>query len=289
MRRQLSIVVVAAFVALPIGSAQAMPISPADSMPVGSAHADPPTPKWYLALGDSLAAGYQPTTGDDLTGGYVGDVLTMLKGQNNNVKLTNLACSGESTTTFVTGTRCATKRSQLAEALHFLKGRSHQAGVITIDLGSNDINTCVSAAGIDMTCVAAGMRSVATNLPPILQQLHAAAPNADLVVLNYYNPFLAAYLLGAPGQALAAQSEVLATEFNGEIAQAAEAIDAPVANVAAAFQSDVTAPLSTPYGVLPTNVARICEWTWMCTKQNIHPNDLGYAVMASAVAPYLEP
>ena len=36
----------------------------------------------------------------------------------------------------------------------------------------------------------------------------------------------------------------------------------------------------------PLNVARICQWTWMCAPApvgpNIHANDAGYAVMAQA-------
>src|SRR4051812_5713742 len=34
-----------------------------------------PADGWYLALGDSLAAGLQPTTGDQKTRGYAGPVL----------------------------------------------------------------------------------------------------------------------------------------------------------------------------------------------------------------------
>jgi len=275
MRRQLSVVLTAAIAAATV----ALPISSADAKPAG--------PKWYLALGDSLAAGYQPTTGDDKTGGYVGGALDMLREQHRGVQLTNLGCSGETTTTFLEGGKCDTKRSQQDQALHFLKGRSHQQGVITIDLGSNDVDKCVTTAGIDMSCIGTGLTSIATNLPSILQKLHAAAPNAEIVVLNYYNPFLAAYLLGPAGQVLAGQSAYLAGVVNGEIAQAASTIDAPVADVATAFENDDTTPVTTPFGTLPTNVARICEWTWMCTKQNIHPNDMGYAVMASALAPYL--
>ena len=234
------------------------------------------------------SAHHQPTTGDDKTGGYVGGALAMLKQQNPNVKLTNLACSGETTTTFVTGARCDTKRSQQDQAMHFLRGHAHQSGVITIDLGANDIDSCVGAGGVDYSCLAAGLASVKDNLPPILAKLHNAAPNAKIVVLNYYNPFLAAYLQGPAGQSLAQASVFLATLFNGEIADAAATINAPVADVAGAFQSDDWTLTATDFGMIPTNVARICAWTWMCSMQNIHANDAGYAVMASALAPYLE-
>ncbi|MBB2890363.1 SGNH/GDSL hydrolase family protein [Flexivirga oryzae] len=281
MRRQLTVAAVAAVAAATV------------SLPAGAAHAAPASgPQWYLALGDSLAAGYQPTTGDNKTGGYVGGALTLLKRQNPKVKLTNLACSGEDTKTFSDGTKCDdgnAKKSQQARAIKFLKAHAKKQGVVTIDLGANDINHCVSGGSIDLTCLQAGLTDVATNLPTILQKLHAAAPNAKIVVLNYYNPFLAAYLTGPDGQTLAKQSETLATIFNGEIAQAAATIKAPVADIAKAFLSNADTPLvTTPYGKIPTNVARICSWTWMCSMSNIHANDYGYTVMWWALAPYLK-
>ena len=46
--------------------------------------------------------------------------------------------------------------------------------------------------------------------------------------------------------------------------------------------------VTTPYGKIPTNVARICSWTWMCSMSNIHANDYGYTVMWWALAPYLK-
>lgn len=283
MRRQLTVAVVA------IAAAATL------SLPIGTAHAStkaPAGPQWYLALGDSLAAGYQPTTGDNKTGGYVGGAWSLLKQHNPDVRLTNLGCSGEDTKTFVSGTKCDAgdpTRSQQAKAVTFLKAHSKSQGVVTIDLGANDIDGCVTGGSIDVVCLQQGLADVQHNLPPILQKLHEAAPNARIIVLNYYNPFLAAYLTGSAGQVTAKQSETLATMFNGEIAGAAATINAPVADIAKAFQSNADAPaVGTPYGKLPTNVARICTWTWMCTKANIHPNDYGYTVMWWTLAPYLK-
>ena len=273
---------VAATLSLPAESAHA----------AGSAHHARSGPQWYLALGDSLAAGYQPTTGDNKTGGYVGGAWHLLRMHNPKIRLTNLACSGEDTKTFTDGTKCdggKARKSQQARALKFLKTHARKQGIVTIDLGANDINHCVTGGTIDQGCVAGGLADVAKNLPPILQKLHKAAPNARIVVLNYYNPFLAAYLTGPEGQVIAKQSEGLATLFNGEIAQAAATIHAPVADIAKAFRSDADTPLvTTPYGTIPTNVARICAWTWMCSQSNIHPNDFGYTVMWWALAPYLK-
>src|ERR687890_545418 len=61
---------------------------------------------WYVALGDSLAAGYQPGAGDDKDGGYVGLVLDAKQDTSPKTKLLNLACSGETSTTLVNGGRC---------------------------------------------------------------------------------------------------------------------------------------------------------------------------------------
>lgn len=291
MRRQLSVVaataIAAATVSLPVTSAHAAPHRTTTAVRAAATTG----PQWYLALGDSLAAGYQPGKGDDKTGGYVGGALRMLKLQNPNVTLTNYACSGEDTTTFTSGAICggSPQQSQQAKALTFLKKHANTKGVVTIDLGANDIQRCVKGTNIDFTCLQNGLKDVATNLPAILQKLHGAAPKAKIVVLNYYNPFLAAYLLGSQGQQIAKLSETLAKSFNGEIATAAATINAPVADIAKAFLSDADTPLvTTSFGKVPTNVARICTWTWMCSLQNIHANDQGYTLMWWTLAPYLK-
>lgn len=291
MRRQLSVVAATAIAVATVS----LPMTAADAAPAGTATvvraAATTGPQWYLALGDSLAAGYQPGKGDNKTGGYVGGALKMLKLQNPNVGLTNYACSGEDTKTFTSGAICGGSpgASQQTKALAFLKSHAKTTGVVTIDLGANDIQRCVKGTAIDYTCLSGGLADVATNLPAILQKLHTAAPNAKIVVLNYYNPFLAAYLLGTQGQQIAKLSETLAKTFNGEIATAAATINAPVADIAKAFLSDAETPMvKTSYGTLPTNVARICTWTWMCSLQNIHANDSGYTLMWWALAPYLK-
>ncbi|WP_446664418.1 SGNH/GDSL hydrolase family protein [Flexivirga sp. B27] len=295
MRRQLALVtataIAAATASLPMTAADAAPHrSPASGSLTRSATST--APQWYLALGDSLAAGYQPGKGDNKTGGYVGGALQMLKLQNPNITLTNYACSGEDTNTFTNGAICGggdPAQSQQTKALAFLKAHAKTKGVVTIDLGANDIQRCVEGSDIDFGCLTKGLSDVATNLPTILQKLHAAAPNAKIVVLNYYNPFLAAYLTGPDGQKLAKLSETLAHTFNGSIATAAKTIDAPVADIAKAFLSDADTPMvKTSFGEIPTNVARICTWTWMCSLQNIHANDAGYTLMWWALAPYLK-
>lgn len=258
--------------------------------PTASARPAPPERAmgWYLALGDSLAAGYQPGAGDDKTGGYVGHVLTELRASDPKTKLVNLGCSGETSTTLVAGGRCAyDKGSQLSQAVAFLHAHGRSTRLVTIDIGANDVTGCVATPDLP-SCAAATIPRIAANLSTALAELRAASADVPIVVLDYYDPFLAAWLMGAPGQALAQQSVVAVGALDAAIAAAAGAHGARVALVSAQFRTTAWTPTVTWSGrELPTNVATICTWTWMCLRGDIHANDEGYAAMAGAVAAVL--
>ena len=251
---------------------------------------------YYLALGDSLAAGYQPAhddvgAGAHPTEGYADDVLAGIKASDPKTRLVNLACPGERSTTMVSGRICAyDEGSQLDQALEFLHAHGRYTRAVTVQIGANDVQRCVDRAtlAIDLACIQAGMADVATYLPMILGKLRAEAPNAQVIVLNYYNPFLAAWLTG--NTVLAQQSTQLQATLNAIIGHAAAASGATVADVAAAFHSTDTAPyvLPPPIGVVPTNVAYICIYTWMCSRSDIHANDAGYALIGQTVVARLE-
>ena len=254
-----------------------------------SSHGSEHAMGWYLALGDSLAAGYQPGQGDDKTGGYVGGVLDAVRTVTPKTTLVNVACSGETVVTMVSGGRCTYEEgTQLAQGVEFLHEHRRTTRLVTIDIGANDVQRCVSRSplGIDAACITQGLGDVQRLLPQVLARLHAAAPGAHIVVANYYNPFLAAWLTGPAGQALAQQSVALQATLNAIIAGSAASVGADVADVATAFRSTVSTPVDVPAlgGLVPTNVATICAWTWMCTLGDIHANDVGYGVMSEAVA-----
>lgn len=282
-RRRLSAVFIAlaAILAVP-GVAVAAPANASAS--AAARHVEKPA-GYYLALGDSLAAGYQPTTGDDKDGGYVGLVQSVLRHTWRGTELVNLACSGETVVSMIDGGRCDyPEGSQLKAATAFLTSHARTTRLITIDIGANDVQRCVGAAGIDTACIAAGMTTVATRLPGVIAALRDGAPKARIVVLNYYNPFLAAALQGPAGEELAAQSTQLQSTLNRIIEGAATAHGAVVADIAKSFQSTSTRPTRLPgVGTVPRNVALICSWTWMCTRSDIHANDTGYAVMGVTV------
>jgi lysophospholipase L1-like esterase len=182
----------------------------------------------------------------------------------------------------VSGGVCAyDEGSQLDQALEFLHAHGRYTRVVTVQIGANDVQRCVNRTtlAIDPACIQAGMADVATNLPMMLGKIHAQAPDAQIVVLNYYNPFLAAWVLG--NTQLAQQSAGLQATLNAIIGAAAAGSGATVADVATAFHStDFGIPAG---GTVPTNVAYICAYTWMCSRFDIHANDTGYALIGQTV------
>ena len=283
MRRLVVLAVVALFAGAGVIVA---PSAGADPSPQGRAHAK----GYYLALGDSLAAGYQPGVGDDRTGGYVGGVLTAVRRTAPRTELVNLACSGETTVTMIDGGRCAYPTgSQLAAARAFLHAHGQFVRVITLDIGANDITRCAAGGALDQACFVRAMGTVHANAQAILAQLRADAPHAAIVVLSYYNPFLAAWLTGPSGQALATTTTAGLQAFNAGLVAAATSVGGVGADVAGAFSSPVWTLVPAGGGMqMPLNVLRICQWTWMCTLGDIHTNDTGYAVLADAVVAALE-
>lgn len=243
-------------------------------------------PNYYLALGDSLAIGVQPSASGDVptNQGYADDLYAVLRTRISGLTLAKLGCGGETTTTMIQGGICSySAGSQLAAAVSFLE--THHVRLITLDIGANDIDHCISSTGIDPTCVATALTNISTNLPQILTELRTAAgPDTPIVAMNYYDPFLAVWTLGAEGQTLARASVQVADHFNSLLHSVYEAFSVPVADVAHAYRiNDFT---MIPFINLPVNVFLTLTWTWMGAPPplgpDIHANAVGYAVIAGA-------
>src|SRR5262249_34135756 len=116
---------------------------------------------YYLALGDSLALGVQPTfNGHDgpTNQGYVDDLYHVTRLHVQGLRLTKLGCSGETTTTMINGGICEyAQGSQLAQAVEFLQ--THRIAFITLDIGANNIDGCftMNPPAIDPICVSNGL------------------------------------------------------------------------------------------------------------------------------------
>jgi lysophospholipase L1-like esterase len=247
-----------------------------------------PQPPYYLALGDSLARGIQPLPDGALVEtnqGYVDDLYAAYRLTHPFLRLKKLGCSGETTTTMITGGVCSYGAgNQLAQAVLFLQ--THPVALITITIGGDNILHCISIGGINETCRDAGVAAALADLPHILIALQAVAPNVPIVAANYYDPFLAAaVLLPSPtGELLALASLVETVNFNTLLEGIYGGFGVPVADVASAFHT--TDYSNVPLINLPRNVVLSLIWTWMSATPprgpDIHPRAIGYAVIAGA-------
>ena len=243
-------------------------------------------PQYYLALGDSLAAGIQPASNGKLVAtdqGYVDDLFAFLHASDPGLRLKQLGCSGETTTTMIDGGTCFyPHKNQLDEAVKFLQ--THRVALVTLDIGGDDVLHCFSLSGPDPVCLGGGIAAVNANLPKILTALRAAAPDVPIVAMNYYDPFLAAWQLGPSGQALANQSLAATLMFNSLLQGWYDFFAIPVADVAAAYHITDFTPV--PVVGAPLNVYLALTLTWIGAPPpigpDIHPNALGYAVIAGA-------
>src|SRR5205085_10788894 len=123
--------------------------------------------------------------------------------------------------------------SPLDAALTFLRARRGKVHLVTIDIGGNDVDHCVSlATGIDLACFRQGLVTVALNVFAVVAQLRHAAPDATIVGMTYYDTVLAAWLTGPAGQQLAKHSLPLSHQLNGLLTLLSRLGRLPVADVA---------------------------------------------------------
>jgi lysophospholipase L1-like esterase len=273
-----------ALVAAVLAGLLAMPAGAADDPTITNDAGD----TWYLALGDSLAAGYQPIGREEddhkTRASYPDQLWLMARQQYPNLQLRNLACPGADTESIRQDyPRCSYEHgSQLDEALWFIEEHRDELAFITIDIGFNDFE-CSDA----MACLLPGLSAMQQRLPSILEELQTVAPDVPIVGMNVYDPFLAKWF-DEETRALAGQSVVAIQLVNATLDDIYGEAGIPVADVGAAF--DITdwetlVPMA-GHGDVPRNVALLCERTWLCHEPPLgpdrHPNTLGFRVMAEA-------
>jgi lysophospholipase L1-like esterase len=243
---------------------------------------------YYVSLGDSLSQGYQPGLGNT-DQGYADDLFATLKTKDPSLTLVKLGCSGETTTSLMKGGVCTYDRasSQLAAAETFLRAHRGKVRYLTLDIGGNDVQRCLVGGAINPTCILQGAGTITTNLPQITARLRlAAGTGTRFTAMNYYDPFLAAWLKGGDGHTLAVESALLSNVINSVESSIYTVAGFRVADVAAVFATNDFATQATLPGVgqVPLNVARICTWTYMCSKGDIHANPTGYQKIADTLA-----
>ncbi|HEY8980772.1 MAG TPA: SGNH/GDSL hydrolase family protein [Streptomyces sp.] len=246
---------------------------------------------YYISLGDSLPAGYQPDVAKDTRVAYSDQLYAQLKKRNPGLKHIRLGCSGESTKSLISGGVCRypNAKSQLDAALKAMAQHRGKIALVTISVGANDIKACVGSFGtLDGKCLNKATATLGKNLAQITGALHkAGTKNTRFIGSTYYNPFLATWLLGPAGQKSAKDSAPLMKAGNAGVAKVFRSTGFQVADLAVPFSSDdFTTQVNVPgFGKLPRNVAKICQFTWACTaKTDPHPNTAGHKLIAGTFA-----
>jgi lysophospholipase L1-like esterase len=284
MHRVLPVVALAAGLAVAVAGCAA-PSSPARHRPPVS---------YYLSLGDSLAQGVQPDPAGasvETRRGYADQLSAALRHDHPGLRLVKLGCPGETTVTMIKGGICRYRGgSQLAAAVGFLRAHRVRVSLVTIDIGANDADGCVTRLSLTdfASCLAKSFPQVTSNLTKILARLRQADPKGRIIAMSYYLPALAQWRDGLVGQAVARVSELAIAGYNDLLDRVYQMYGVRVANVFGAFHtSDFAQQVTVPgLGRLPRNVAAICQWTWECAAPprgpNVHANQVGYQVIANA-------
>lgn len=230
----------------------------------------------YLALGDSVAFGFNPLVSPFNAANFVGypEVL--------NEAVVNASCPGETSGSLIAGPPdhgCAAFRSvaplhatytgtQLAFAVGFIRGHP-DTRLVTIDIGGNDLFVLLATCGGPNSCFAAGfpalLSTLASNLATIYGSLRAAGFTGHLVALTYY---LTNYNDQNAVAAIGAINQVVATVTTGFGGQVADGFGAFKAEAAESGGDSCAAGLLIR---LPTGG---CD---------IHPSEAGQEVLAEAI------
>ena len=186
----------------------------------------------YLALGDSVAFGFNPLvfqTNPTDTDAYIGYPEVLSK------HVVNASCSGETSGSLIVGppdNGCAGFRSvaplhvhytgtQLAFAVAYVRAHP-DTHLVTIDIGANDLFVLLRTCAGSSSCFASGfpvmLQRLASNLVTTYGSLRAAGFRGHLVALTYYvtdyNDPNAVATLGAINQVVAAVTRA----FGGRVA-----------------------------------------------------------------------
>jgi lysophospholipase L1-like esterase len=238
-----------------------------------------PPKQFYLALGDSLAYGLQFQKYNDeypnviastFNTGFVDDFATMLAAAHPGIQTVNYGCPGETSDTFLNG-GCGWLQdpantlhnpftgSQMAAALAFLGAHRGKVSPITIDMGINDL---LFGCGLTPDCANQTLPQTTTNLNAILSALRQAAPDSEILVVQYDDAF--------------AYSDASTTT-------AIEALNQVIATVAATYRAAVVDAF-TPFNLAPPQPQTLCNLTLICNPNpdlaDPHPSDAGYQLIA---------
>jgi lysophospholipase L1-like esterase len=231
----------------------------------------------YLALGDSIAFGFDPLVDHRVT---PPTAYPELVAATEGLEVVNVACPGEASGGFIllsgNDNHCRENRiayplhvaydgTQLEFALDFLR-ENPDTQLVTINIGANDLSKLVDDCGTEPTCVLRDfitvMLAYTHNLNTIFRSIREVYAGR-LVALTTYNPFpddqTAIYALG---------------KLNAELTTQVTKFDGVVADGMAAFNAASNGVTACAAGLLIRMPDGTCD---------VHPSPAGDRVLADAI------
>ncbi len=261
-----------------------------------------PAPLFYVSLGDSYAAGYQPNgphTGNTNTNGFAYQVPGLAAKKGYGFKLVNFGCGGATTTSILYSRGCppgllgpgATAYptvTQAAAAEAFLRSHRGRVGLVTVSIGGNDVTSCATVPN-PIPCVATAIKTINKNVAVLLHGLRAAAgPSVRIVGTTYPDVILGLDLAKQASLQTIAKLSVVAFKslINPALRKLYSAVGALFVDVTAATGAYGSLTQLTdlpPYGRIPVPVAKMCTLTFFCQYHDIHPRTAGYTIIAKLI------
>jgi lysophospholipase L1-like esterase len=266
------------------------------------------TQHYYVAVGDSLSFGYQPTL--DFSHGFADDLFADLRraevtsNERNHTTLENYACAGETSATMINGgcrgrdfLKIPYSGAQVVAVIAFMLAHKGQISPVTFEIGANDVlpdwnaATCTASSATDdhIAQVDYNLTRVDTSSPDaandpnnsangILQRLTTALAISPPLP-GIHGP---ANTQARPGDLVmlnyynafakvCPNSAAFVKKLNDHLAADAAKFGVPIVDVYTAFGGD------------SGMAGNICAYSWYCARQDIHPTTAGYQVIAAAV------